>query len=467
MRWLIRVIGLVNTAIIARILVPEDFGIVALAMIVVDLLITVTDGDIEMALVRSPDGGPDRNNTGWTLKIIAALITFAVLWLLAPLISGHFGDDRIATVIRIAALRPLILGTENIGVVEFRRSLNFSAEFRYLVMQRLGTFFAALGLVFALRSYLALAWAMPVSAMMTVALSYWIVPGRPRLSLTHWRELWRFSRWQMLFNSARLAGERCDSLIISRLAGLSDTGVYVVGFDLALMPSREIMLPAGRALMPAYAKLADNPDELRASFRAVLSFGAIIAAAVGVGMSSVAEDAVALVLGQQWGAAVPFVRWLGIFGALEGLWLMLDPLLIAARHERTLAVSNLAFTALTIPAVAAAGILIGIGAIPASRIAVMAAVLGGVFLRMVQWKWISGRNLIAGLWRPAVSALAMAAAVHFLHGTIFTSHLTSLLVDIVTGAVTYAASLAALWWLSGRPDGAERILAELSRSFFR
>ena len=73
MRWTIRLIGLVNTAIIARLLIPADFGLVALAMIAVDLVITITDGDIEMALIRLPDTHQDRQHTGWTLKIVAGL----------------------------------------------------------------------------------------------------------------------------------------------------------------------------------------------------------------------------------------------------------------------------------------------------------------------------------------------------------------------------------------------------------
>jgi len=461
MRWTIRLIGLVNTAIIARLLIPTDFGLVALAMIAVDLLVTITDGDMEMALVRSAEADSDLQNTGWTLKIMAGIATWVLIMAITPLVSGHFGDERIATILHIAALRPLILGFENIGVVEFRRSLNFATEFRYLVLQRLITVFIGLGLVLTFRDYLALAWSMPASALVTLALSFMVVRGRPRLGLKRWREFWRFSRWQMMFNSARLAGERCDQIIISRLGSLDDTGVYVVGFDLAMMPTREVMLPAGRALMPAYAKIAHDPKDLSASFHTVLGFAAIIACATGVGMSSIAEDAVFLVLGDHWSRAVPFVRWLGIFGALEGMWLMLDPFLIATRHERTLAIFNLAFAALTIPAVAITASLMGIEAIPLARIAVMTAVLGGVFIRLLSWDWISPSSLTRTLWRPVAAALAMAGAIFLLHPQGLSSRPLSMALDMAMGGATYLGVLYGLWHLSGRPEGAERSLAAL------
>lgn len=462
MRWVIRVIGLVNTAIIARILAPEDFGLIALTMIAVDLCITLADGDVDMALIRARKDGRPFQDTGWTMKVIAGVITAAALWGLAPYVAAYFEDERIVTIMHIAALRPLILGFENIGIIAFRRDLNFPAEFWYLVAQRLITFVAVLGLVFAFRDYMALAWAMPVSASITVALSYWVVPRRPGFTLCEWRELWRFSRWQMLFNSARLVGDRCDQVIVGTVGGADDAGVYVVAADLATMPTREIMLPAGRALMPAYAKLADDPDALLSNFRTVLGFAAIIASAVGVGIACVAEDVVALVLGDQWSAAVPFVRWFGVFSALEGMWLMLDPVLIAAGRERALAVSNLILSALTVPAVAAVAVVVGTDAMPGGRIAVMAVVLLGIFVLMARWRWITLGAVAGSLWRPVLAALTMAFGVHALHDLVVAPHVASLVMDVATGAALYSATLFGLWAVSGRPDGAEAILADMA-----
>lgn len=461
MRWTIRLIGLINTAIIARLLNPTDFGLVALAMIAVDLIVTVTDGDMDMALVRAAEASPALLRTGWTLKVMAGILSWGMITVAAVPTAAHFGEPRIADILAIAALRPLILGFESIGVIQFRRQLRFAAEFRYLVAQRILTFLAGLGLVLAFRDYQALAWSMPASAAISVALSYAVAPGRPGLCLTHWRDFWHFSRWQVLFNAARLVGERCDPLVISRLASLGDTGMYVVGYDLAMMPTREIMLPAGRALMPAYARMAHDPEALADSFRSVLGFAAIIACATGVGMSCIAEDAVLLILGDQWRGAIPFVRWLGIFGALEGMWLMLDPVLIASGHERVLAVSNLAFAAITVPAVTLAAFTLGVEAIPAARIAVMVAVLGGAFARILSWKWISPATMASSLWRPMIAALCMAGAVMLLHPAGLTSHLASLAVDMAVGGTAYLGVLFGLWHLAGRPDGAERSLVRL------
>jgi O-antigen/teichoic acid export membrane protein len=468
MRWLIRLIGLVNTAIIARLLVPEDFGLVALAMIAVDLAITLTDGDIDMALVRSRDDGRDLTDTGWTLKIAAGLLTGGALVLAAPLVADYFDDQRLVLIVRIAALKPILLGFENIGVIEFRRSLQFSREFSYLILQRLITFVIGLGLVFALRDYVALALAGPTAALVTLGLSYVVVRTRPRLGLGRWRELWAFSRWQLLFNGSRLIGERCDQFVIGHLAGFADTGLYAVGFDLAMMPTREIMLPAGRALMPAYATIADDHDQMKGAFAMVLQVAALIATSVGVGMSCVADDAVALLLGGQWANAAPFVRWLGLFGALEGVWLMLDPYLIAARHERTLALANLGFTLAMLPALLLTAQGFGIQLIPLCRILVMGGCLVAVLARIVTWKWISPGRLVDAVWRPIAAAGAMAAAVHGLQSAspIDTAAI-GLARDVCLGAAVYVATLSLLWLLCGKPKGIEDTLASAAAGWLR
>jgi len=461
MRWVIRFIGLINTAILARLLAPADFGVMATGMIAVGLLITLTDGDIEMALVRTPQADASYAHSGWTLKIIAGILTWAVLFAIAPVMAFYYHDDRLTQVIRIAALQPLFMGFENIGVVEFRRKMNFSAEFRYLVTQRLTSFVVGLAIAFSLRNHLALAWSQAASGAITTLLSYRVAPAAVRLSLRHWRELWHFSRWQMLFNSARLIGERSDQLVIGWLAGLTTTGVYAVGFDLALMPTREVILPAGRALLPGYARITESPAHLSDTFHKVLGFGAIVACASGIGVSCVAEDAVLLILGDQWGGAVPFVRWLGLFGALEGIWLMLDPYLIAARQERLLAIANVTFALLTFSVGFASARIAGIDVVPIARCCVMAGVLAGTFLWLGKLGWMSVAALLEVLFRPAAASVAMVTAVRLVHQGPAIGRLGSLMLDIGTGGATYLSVLAALWLLSGRPDGPERDLLSL------
>jgi len=456
MRWAIRFIGLANTAIIARLLTPEDFGLVALAMIAVEFAITVTDGDIDMAIVRSRDASRDLTHTGWTLKVIVGVLTTGALMVCAPLVAEMFGDQRLTLIVRIAAMKPIILGFENIGVTEFRRKLNFQREFHYLVIQRIATFGLGLVLAFSFRNYFALACAGPVSAVVTIALSYLMVRSCPHLALAHWRELWAFSRWQMLFNTARLLGDRCDQVAMGQISGVVDTGVYAVGSDLALIPSRDVMLPAGRALMPTYATVSGDPAELNSAFCTVLGFAVVAASSLGLGLASVAGDAVKLILGNQWIGAVPFVKWLAVYAALEGIWLMLDPFLIAAHKERLLALSNVCLATLTVPAVVLGAQFFGVSWIPGCRIVVIFGCLVSVMAWLIFQKLVSLLQILDIVWRPVTAAIAMVLAVGFFRLDPSFIVAFSLIHDVFIGAATYGAALLLLWFLAARPEGVEQ-----------
>jgi len=308
-----------------------------------------------------------------------------------------------------------------------------------------------------------LAWFCPGSAAVTVLLSFVMVAYRPRFSLQRWHWLWRFSKWQILFNSARTLGERFDQFLIGRLGQAVDVGNYYVAYDIAMMPTREIMFPIGRALLPNYARLAHDETTMNRAFQEVLSFAALLSLAVGPGLSLVAEDVVAVLLGHQWEGAVPFFRWLGLFGALEGLWLMLDPYLIARHQEKMLAMVNLAFAVLVIPGVVLAAKFGGIWLIPIARVAVMATLLTSVMGILLHRGWIAPRALLAVLWRPVVAAVGMMLAVRSGHGLLGTVPLVSLLWDSLIGGSAFIILLLSCWRMCGAPTGAEARLLQLLR----
>ncbi|MBC7905698.1 MAG: oligosaccharide flippase family protein [Rhodospirillaceae bacterium] len=456
MRWVLKLIGLVNTAILARVLTPEDFGVMAMAMVIIELAIVLTDGDFEVAVVRRHNAERDFYDSAWTARLLAGGASAVLLLLCAAPAGLMFDDPRVTVVVAIGALRPLIAGFENIGTVDFRRNLDFAGEFRYLVLQRFLSLLAGLALVFSLADYRALAWSAPASAMVTVVLSYMVSPYRPRLGFARMGDLSSFSRWLVLFNCARMLNERVDQFLIGRLSGAAAAGGYYVAFDIATMPTRELMLPAGRALLPNFARIAHDPVRLSEGFAAVMGCAAILCCAMGPGIALVAEDLLRVFLGERWVHMAPVFQLLALFATLEGIWLMLDPLMIATGRERTLATANLMFTALLVPAVAVTAYVAGTQWIPVARMAIMALMLLGMGWRVVSWGWIGIGPLLGALWRPVAAALIMAAAV--IATRLDVAPILSLVWSVGVGAVTFPLVLAGLWLMAGRPDGAERML---------
>ncbi len=297
MRWVLRTVGVVNVIILARLLTPDDFGVIAMAMIVIGFLRALAETGVGAAVVRNENATEDDYNSAWTLKIIAGLLMTVVLITLAPLVAKYFDDERVLFVMQIIALQSLILGFENIGVVDFQKNLQFRRDFFYSVIQRLSLFVFALALVIFIRDYRALAIAAPVSGALTVIISYAMSPYRPRLCFTRIRAFWFFSQWLILVNVSRFVGRRVDEFIIGGIAGAETLGTYFMAADVSGMATRDVIMPAGRALLPTFAKVAHDVRESRKAFLRVFGLTAIYAFPAGVGISVVAGDLVPVLLG--------------------------------------------------------------------------------------------------------------------------------------------------------------------------
>ncbi|MEO5374847.1 MAG: lipopolysaccharide biosynthesis protein [Alphaproteobacteria bacterium] len=464
MRWSLRLIGLVNTLILARLLLPEDFGIIAMAMIVVNFLQVLSDLNVDLALVRHRDPTREHYDSAWTVQILAGLLVTAILYLLAAPLARYYGDPRVELVIQIVSLRAVILGCSNIGMVDIRRSMDFSKEFRFWLYQRLLLFGFGLGLVVALGDYMGLALASPLSAAIGVGLSYSMSSYRPRLSFTHVREMWSFSQWLIVYNAALFLGSRSDEFVVGGATDADTMGNYFIASDTSAMPTRELVMPIGRALIPTYAQIAHDRTEMRAAFLSVLGFLALICIPVGVGMAVVAEDFVLVVLGARWVKAVPYFGWLAIAGVMSALIIGMQPYFVVIGRGRSFALLYGAYAVALVPLLFLVAHRLDITWIPVARCLGTLGCLLVLFAEVVRIGSASIAEIAGVLWRPTIAATAMGLAIVALHPRMPDLRLLSLLHDVAVGVVLYVAVLFGTWLAAGRPDGPEKVaLGQLRR----
>lgn len=464
MRWLMRLVGLANTVVLARILSPDDYGVMAMAAVVVELLLMLSDTNVDLALMREPGAPRHIYDSAWTIQLLFGLGTSLAVIACAPLLAAYYHDPRVTEVMYILALRPLIIGFENVGVVEFRKALDFAKEFRYAIFRRLSLFVFSLVLALTLRSYFALAIAAPVSAAVAVAFSYGMSTYRPRLCFSHIGVVWGASRWMILQNVAQSALDRSDEFVIGGVAPSAMVGNYFVAGQVAPMPTREIAWPMERALMPVYARIADNAPALRTAVVDVMGMMGTLCLALGVGAMLVAHDLVFTVFGPNWTEAVPFFRWLAIFGIFAALGRPLMPLFFMCRRERAYAVMTAVQAALTFGLTLYAAHHVSLVAVAAVR-----TVVGGFFLVIfcvaaTRIAPVGLADFVRVLWRPLLASAAMAVAVTAMQMAHPLMPFFGLVRDCCLGAAVYIAIHLMLWIVSGRPSGPERVLIDRTRS---
>ncbi|MFO1056639.1 MAG: lipopolysaccharide biosynthesis protein [Dongiaceae bacterium] len=460
-RWSIRSLGLVSTVVLARLLTPEDFGLIAMAMLVVGLIEALGDTGQHLAILRHPAPTREHLDTAWTIAILIAIVTSLAMWAAAPLAAAYFGEPRATLLIRVIALRQLVGGFENVGVVLFRRQNDFARDFRYLVYQKVGTFLVTLALALLLRNYWALAIGIVSGRIFSVAISFRMHPYRPRLSLSRFGELSSFSLWILVSCIGDFAIGRIDQAAVGGLAGTSAMGSYNVALDVATAPTMELIYPTERALFPVLASLLHDPARLKAAYLDVLSAVAVASCATGVGVALVARDMVAVVLGPQWQAAVPLVIWLALSAAVWGICHGIVTVLNVTGRARLTAGLSWIGLAIFGGCVALLGRRWGAEGIAAARLVYM-LLLVPILFRALQCAFPVGPGeILARTWRAVAAAAIMALVVRALHGGPAMPAALRLVADIAAGALAFPAALIALWSVSGRPPGVEASVADL------
>lgn len=455
MRLLIRLLGLVNVVILARLLSPTDFGIVAMATLVVGLLQLFSDVSVDLLLLRREKIDDQLMNVAWTLQIIAGVaITLASL-LLAPLLVLYYAEPRVSVAIFIVALQPAIAGFENVGVVQFRRRLQFQREFWYWVIRHVVRFLFGLGLALALRSYLALAVAVPMSSAITVAVSFCMSPFRPRLALSGLKELWLSARWLVTLNVGQYLTYRSDEFVVGGFAGSSNMGAYYVASDVATIANRELVGALGRAIYPTLSLINGKAGETRSAFVRVFAFHVAACLAIGVGLALVAPDVVSLLLGDKWAVGIPVFQWIALCSVFEGLILATLPFFITTGRERFVGLFHAGHAAFLIVALVAARQTGNFVFLAQVRCIVAGLALLVCLSRVNRLGHVGWRDLAEAAWRPLIAAGLMSLLLNWPLGH------AALPIKIAAGVMTFLGSLYALWAIAGRPQSTERDAMEI------
>ena len=467
MRWAVRLIGLGSTVVLARLLTPDDFGVVATGTLFIGLLMMFTELGTSQLLIRIDAPEPEHYYTAWTIMLCQSLLLAILLFALAPLAAIYFDEPRAIVVIRLIACSQILAGLQNVATIDFRRELDFRRDFMFGVYDKLSGTIPTIGFAFYFRSYWALVWGILVGQAIQVVVGYWMRPFRPRLSLRKWREFFSYSVWITPANIASFLNGKADVFVVGAIASTAQMGAYNVASELASMATGEVVMPMARALYPNYALLKNRREEFSRVFITVVKTVGIISFSFGLGFAAVASDVVNIVFGDQWLSVIPLVEWLAIFGAFAAIQYTLSShVFISMGAERAVFYINWSRLFVFAASVVLAGRFGGVQAVAVAATLSTAAFtfVPVVVLRRVLS--IPSSELVRAILRPLCAGILMFAAVKMLHVDSISSHFVTLALDVLVGAATFVGLIFASWIFLGRPDGPEeRVVDFVARNF--
>jgi polysaccharide transporter, PST family len=459
MRWCVRLLGLISTAILARLLMPEDFGVIGLAIILVGFIESLTDVGVVMALIQNSKAERRHYDSAWTLQIGQSTVIAAIVLICAPFSGEFFGDDRVPAVLVFSAAAMFVQGFLNIGIADFRKKLMFEKDFAYTAISRAGRAVITIGFAFWLRSYWAIAYGNVVGALFEVCVSYLMSPFRPRLSTKAIRELWSFSQWMLGINIIMFLLDRGERFVVGRAVSASMFGYYTVGYDLAMMPTAEIVMPVVRAVDASVALIKDDAVRLRGAILKLLSAVLLFALPAGLGFLMVARECVTLVLGENWLPALPIVEAAAIAAVVVEIPnMVLFHVLIRAGYIRGLGILMAIQMVVLLGAIYPVYELFGgLPAVIYAKAVIAAVAMIAMMIMLSRHTRIRFGEYVSVTIAPVIATAAMMVAVYFAGHAVAWSLVPTLVFKVAVGGMVYGVVILALWFLRGRPDGIEEM----------
>lgn len=468
-----RIIGLASTLILARLLVPADFGLIAMGTSILAALDAATAVGLEWAIIQKQTQERAHLNSAWTLNILIGVLKALLLLALIPIGVAIYHEPRVANIMIVLAATAMLGGFRNIGTVLHEQALRFKRIFMLAFIAKLSAFVVTIACAFYWQSYWALLAGMATRTLIDVSLSYVLFDYRPRLTLSHAREFFHFSKWVACNSVLFFIQQRGTDFILGNRAGPAALGAYNIAYEVSSLPTTELTHPLMRAVYPGYSRLQGDKSRLADGFLTVFQLIAVLSLPVAAGLSLLADLFVLVLLGDKWLTVIPLMAPLAVFGAVRSLQATFGTTFLALGQQHLSAKLMALYIVVAFPVFAMLLTYYDLTAAAWGLTAIyfLAGTINVYLLRSLVNLRV--RRLAAALVRPVAASLVMSGALLALRGTAYGhpeqvgAQLAVLLTLIAAGAIVYTLSLLLLWNLSGREEGAEARLLRLAGGWLR
>ena len=309
-----QLVSLIVSIILARILAPEDYGILAIVNVFVAIGDALVAGGFGIALVQKKNSDDtDFNSICW-VSVFVSVLLYAVLFICAPLISDFYVNNDLNLITRVIGIRLVFSAVNSIQQAYIQKKLLFMKSCI------IGTFGAIvsgiIGIVLALTG--AGVWALIAQNMMSVIIStamlYFFIEWKPRLqcSMSSIKEMWGYGSRVFLATTVDTLKDNIRTLVVGKVFSSADLAYYNQGKRFPQLLVNDIVNSVGKVLLPVFSEQQDdlnkNTDFMRLSIR-VSSF---ILLPLIFGMVGIADNFILLFLTEKWMPCVPYLRILSL-----------------------------------------------------------------------------------------------------------------------------------------------------------
>lgn len=330
--WSASLIGAVVFVVLARLLDPEDFGLVAMAAVFTALVGLFVDAGVSSAVIQRQRLEAEHLDTAFWLNLGLGVVLCLLALGAAPAVAWLYGAPILTGIVRWLSLSFIFVGARGVAAAVIRRDFGFRALALRSIVASLIAGITAIAMAlagFGVWSLVGQRLAESFSATILV----WIVcpwkPGR-RFKLSHVKDLLSFGVNILGSRCLVFCSRRSDHFLIGYFLGNVALGYYYVGYRLVRVIVELLAKSVSIVLMPALSRLQSDRDRMRGAYCQTVHFAGLITMPAFVGVTLVAPELTEVLFGPKWDASASVMRLLALAGLLQGIAFVNAPTFTAA-----------------------------------------------------------------------------------------------------------------------------------------
>jgi PST family polysaccharide transporter len=318
-KFSLQLFNLVITAILARVLLPEDFGIVGMSMIFISLISMINETGLSSSLIQKSNLTNSHLHTAFWTNILTGILLFVIAFFTAPFISEFFRNESVELVVKVTSVSFLI---SSVGLVN-RSLMTRDLQFKNLALIEISG--SLISGIFAV--YLAISgfgyWSLVarnlandfISIFLTLVFYRW----KPAFyfSIECFKEMFGFGANVMGSSFLGYLRQNLDYIIVGRIMGAELLGYYTLAYTLAVYPTKKIAPIITRVIFPVFSKIKDDVLAYKKGYANLISFLSLLTVPSLFGLLSISSEFIVVVYGEKWSPAILPLQILCLLGIVS------------------------------------------------------------------------------------------------------------------------------------------------------
>lgn len=312
-------INFIVSVILARLLFPEDFGIIGIVAIFMNLGRSLLDGGLASSLIRSIEVDDEDYSTVFIVNLSASFFLYAVIFIFSPIIADFFDQESLVSILRVYAVVILIGAFSIVQSVRLNKNLEFKTQFKLQVPSLIVS--AVIGIWMAKNGFgvWSLVFKEIVFALLGTLLLWYYSKWRPSLNLnfTKLKIHWGFGSKLLLTDVFTKIFNDLYKIVIGKFFSVNQLGLYTRAKSLEELPSSIVFNAINRVMFPLLSSIQDEETRLKNSYRQIISTVSYFVVPLLSLMAILAEPLIVFLLTDRWLEAVPFFQILVLAGLIS------------------------------------------------------------------------------------------------------------------------------------------------------